>query len=123
MISFSVLDLAAIVQAATAAQSFRKTLDVAQQAERCGYHRFWLGEHRNTPGIASAFAFASHFAPAQLVPWKREALHNSRAGHPGSRGLADAPIQRRRFQPSTQVFDQAERLWSYETTGQLRATL
>jgi luciferase family oxidoreductase group 1 len=54
MIPFSVLDLAPIVQCGTAAESFRNTLDLAQHAERWGYRRFWLAEHHNMPGIASA---------------------------------------------------------------------
>lgn len=53
-ISFSVLDLAHIVQGGTAAASFRNTLDLAQHAEKWGYHRFWLAEHHNMPGIASS---------------------------------------------------------------------
>src|SRR5687767_15857623 len=51
---YSLLDLAPIVQGATAAQSFRNTLDLAQHAERWGYQRYWLAEHHNIPGIASA---------------------------------------------------------------------
>ncbi len=54
MIPFSVLDLSPIVEGGTAAQSFRNTLDLAQHAERWGYARFWLAEHHNMPGIASA---------------------------------------------------------------------
>jgi len=54
MILHSVLDLAPIVQGGDVAQSFRNTLDLAQHAERWGYHRFWLAEHHNIPGIASA---------------------------------------------------------------------
>lgn len=53
-IPISVLDLAMITQGSTAAQSFRNTLDLAQHAERWGYHRFWLAEHHNMPGVASA---------------------------------------------------------------------
>ena len=53
-IRYSLLDLAPIVQGATAAQSFRDTLDLAQHAERWGYQRYWLAEHHNIPGIASA---------------------------------------------------------------------
>src|SRR5688500_766612 len=37
-----------------AADSFRKTLDLARHAEGWGYHRYWLAEHHNIPGIASA---------------------------------------------------------------------
>jgi luciferase family oxidoreductase group 1 len=51
---YSVLDLSPIVAGGTAAQSFRNTLDLAQHAERWGYHRYWLAEHHNIGGIASA---------------------------------------------------------------------
>ncbi|CAO3411192.1 LLM class flavin-dependent oxidoreductase [Azospirillum largimobile] len=54
MIPFSVLDLSPITQGATAADSFRNTLDLARHAERWGYKRYWLAEHHNMPGIASA---------------------------------------------------------------------
>ncbi|MDB6074850.1 MAG: limB 2 [Verrucomicrobiaceae bacterium] len=51
---YSVLDLAPIRQGSTAPDAFRNSLDLAQHAERWGYHRFWLAEHHNIPGIASA---------------------------------------------------------------------
>jgi luciferase family oxidoreductase group 1 len=51
---FSVLDLATINEGSDAATAFRNTLDLAQHAERWGYKRFWLAEHHNMPGIASA---------------------------------------------------------------------
>lgn len=54
MIPFSVLDLAPINQDSDAAQAFRNSLDLAQHAERWNYNRFWLAEHHNMPGIASA---------------------------------------------------------------------
>jgi luciferase family oxidoreductase group 1 len=50
----SILDLAPIVEGATAADAFRNSLDLAQHAERWGYHRYWLAEHHNIPGVASA---------------------------------------------------------------------
>ncbi len=50
----SVLDLSPIVEGGDAAQAFRHTLDLARHAERWGYRRFWLAEHHNMPGIASA---------------------------------------------------------------------
>ena len=53
-VPLSVLDLSPIVQGATAADAFRRTLDLAQHVERLGYTRFWLAEHHNMPGIASA---------------------------------------------------------------------
>lgn len=51
---FSVLDLSPIAEGGDAAQSFRHTLDLAQHAEKWGYHRYWLAEHHGMPGIASA---------------------------------------------------------------------
>jgi luciferase family oxidoreductase group 1 len=53
-IPLSILDLAPIVEGTTAADSFRKSLDLAQHAEKWGYNRFWLAEHHNMPGIASS---------------------------------------------------------------------
>jgi len=54
MIPFSILDLAPITEGGNAADSFRRSLDLAQHGERWGYHRFWLAEHHGMPGIASA---------------------------------------------------------------------
>src|SRR5271163_38862 len=54
MIPFSVLDLAPVVAGATPADAFRNSLELAQHVERWGYRRFWLAEHHNMPGIASA---------------------------------------------------------------------
>jgi luciferase family oxidoreductase group 1 len=50
----SILDLAPVAEGSTPADALRNTLDLAQHAERWGYHRFWLAEHHNMPGIASA---------------------------------------------------------------------
>lgn len=54
MTPFSVLDLSPIPQGGTAADALRNTLDLAQHAESWGYKRFWLAEHHNMTGIASA---------------------------------------------------------------------
>ena len=53
-VAFSLLDLAPIVAGSSATESFRNSLDLAQHAERWGYHRFWLAEHHNIPAVASA---------------------------------------------------------------------
>jgi luciferase family oxidoreductase group 1 len=53
-IPFSVLNLSPINLGSTPAESFRNSLSLAQHAERLGYKRFWLAEHHNMPGIASA---------------------------------------------------------------------
>jgi len=52
--TLSVLDLCPILAGGTAADAFRRSVDLARHTERLGYHRFWLAEHHNMPGIASA---------------------------------------------------------------------
>src|SRR6516225_5912700 len=54
MIPFSVLDLSPIAEGSSAADALRNSVELAQQAERLGYKRYWLAEHHNMPGIASA---------------------------------------------------------------------
>ncbi len=54
MIPLSVLDLAPIRKGDTPADALRNTLDLAQHCERWGYRRYWLAEHHNMTGIASA---------------------------------------------------------------------
>ena len=54
MIPLSILDLAPIVAGSDAATALRNSLDLARRAEAWGYRRFWLAEHHNAPGIASA---------------------------------------------------------------------
>lgn len=54
MIPFSILDLSPIAVGKTASDALKSTLSLAQHAERWGYHRYWLAEHHNMPGIASA---------------------------------------------------------------------
>ena len=54
MIPYSVLDLSPIAEGDDAAQALSNSRDLARHAEGLGYHRFWLAEHHNMPGIASA---------------------------------------------------------------------
>src|ERR1700678_2082650 len=54
MTQLSVLDLSPIVQGGDAGQSLQCSLDLARNAERLGYRRYWMAEHHNMPGIASA---------------------------------------------------------------------
>ena len=53
-IPFSVLDLSPVFEGETPTDAFKRTLSLAQRAEALGYKRFWLAEHHNMPGIASA---------------------------------------------------------------------
>src|ERR1700740_2788832 len=52
--AFSVLDLSPVTLGADAALAFQNSRDLAQNAERLGYKRYWLAEHHTMPGIASA---------------------------------------------------------------------
>jgi luciferase family oxidoreductase group 1 len=53
-LEFSVLDLAPVPEGSDAAQSMVNMVDLAQRAEGLGYHRYWMAEHHNMAGIASA---------------------------------------------------------------------
>jgi luciferase family oxidoreductase group 1 len=86
MVTFSVLDLAPIVEGGTAADSFRNTIDLAQHAERWGYTRYWLAEHHNMPGIASA-------ATAVLIGQVGAATRTIRVGAGGIMLPNHAPLQ------------------------------
>jgi len=54
MIPFSLLDLAPVPEGGTISDAFSNTMDLATHAETLGYNRYWLAEHHNMPGIASA---------------------------------------------------------------------
>jgi luciferase family oxidoreductase group 1 len=73
---FSVLDLAPVASGSTSAQALRNTLDLARHAEALGYHRYWLAEHHNMPGIASS-------ATAVLIGQVAAATERMRIGSGG----------------------------------------
>ncbi len=54
MVPLSVLDLSPIVEGGDAGQALRNSLDLARHVEALGYRRYWMAEHHNMPGIASA---------------------------------------------------------------------
>lgn len=54
MNKFSLLDLSPVPEGKSAADALANTVELAKAAEAVGYHRFWLAEHHNMPGIASA---------------------------------------------------------------------
>ena len=65
-VPFSVLDLAPVAEGSTIGDALRNSADLARHAERLGFHRYWLAEHHNMPGIASAATAVviSHIADA-----------------------------------------------------------
>src|SRR5690606_26338592 len=75
-VRLSVLDLAFVPQGATPAEALRNSLDLARHAERWGYHRYWLAEHHNIPGIASS-------ATAVLIGHVAAATERIRVGSGG----------------------------------------
>ena len=82
---FSVLDLAPIVDGSDAATALRHTRDLAQQAERLGFHRYWIAEHHNMPGIASA-------ATAVVIAYVAGATQTIRVGAGGIMLPNHAPL-------------------------------
>ncbi|MBF0276945.1 MAG: LLM class flavin-dependent oxidoreductase [SAR324 cluster bacterium] len=54
MTKFSILDLSPITQGSTPADALHNSLDLAKHAEQWGYERYWVAEHHNMKGIASA---------------------------------------------------------------------
>ena len=54
MVPVSILDLVPVILGETPSEALRKSLDLAQQAETFGYKRYWVAEHHNMTGIASA---------------------------------------------------------------------
>ncbi|MET0754717.1 MAG: MsnO8 family LLM class oxidoreductase, partial [Pseudoxanthomonas sp.] len=86
MVPFSILDLAPVCEGSNAAQAFRNTLDLAQHAEGWGYQRYWLAEHHNMPGIASA-------ATAVLIGYVAGGTRTIRVGSGGVMLPNHAPLQ------------------------------
>ncbi|NMP25826.1 luciferase-like monooxygenase [Rahnella sp. SAP-1] len=76
LVPLSVLDLAPVPQGATPAQAFQCSLELAQQAEKWGYQRYWLAEHHNMTGIASA-------ATSVLIGFIAAGTHSIRLGSGG----------------------------------------
>jgi luciferase family oxidoreductase group 1 len=56
MIPLSVLDLSPVPEGSDAGQALRNSADLARHADSLGYNRYWMAEHHNMPGIASAVA-------------------------------------------------------------------
>ncbi|WP_405405180.1 LLM class flavin-dependent oxidoreductase [Paracoccus sp. Ld10] len=82
---YSVLDLSPVPEGSTAQDAIRNTIDLARHAEGWGYHRFWLAEHHNMPGIASA-------ATAVLIGLVAQATRTIRVGAGGIMLPNHAPL-------------------------------
>src|SRR5205085_9136101 len=82
---YSVLDLAPIVEGGDAALAFRHSADLAEHAEKWGYYRYWLAEHHNMPGIASA-------ATSVLIAYIAGKIEHMRVGAGGIMLPNHAPL-------------------------------
>jgi luciferase family oxidoreductase group 1 len=81
----SVLDVAPVSSDTTATEALRGSTDLAQAAERLGYHRYWVAEHHGMPGIASS-------APAVLIAHLAQATSTLRLGSGGVMLPNHAPL-------------------------------
>lgn len=86
MIPYSLLDLSPIPAGGTAADALRNTVSLAQHAEALGYTRYWLAEHHNSTGIASA-------ATAVVIGHVADHTHTIRVGSGGIMLPNHAPLQ------------------------------
>jgi luciferase family oxidoreductase group 1 len=75
-VPLSVLDLAPVPDGGNAGQALRATIDLAKRTEQLGFHRFWVAEHHNMPGIASS-------APPVLIGHIADATQVMRVGSGG----------------------------------------
>jgi luciferase family oxidoreductase group 1 len=72
----SVLDLAPVSEGSSPAEALRNSIDLVRRAEALGYHRHWVAEHHNMPGIASS-------SPAVLLAHLASATDHIRVGSGG----------------------------------------
>ena len=86
MVPFSILDLAPVTEGSTPARTFANTLELARRGEALGYRRYWLAEHHNMPGIASA-------ATAVLIGHVAAGTSSIRVGAGGVMLPNHAPLQ------------------------------
>jgi luciferase family oxidoreductase group 1 len=84
-VRLSVLDLSPIPSDGDAGTALRNTIDLARQTERLGYHRYWVAEHHNMPGIASS-------ATAVLIGHVASATEKIRVGSGGIMLPNHAPL-------------------------------
>jgi luciferase family oxidoreductase group 1 len=98
MIPLSILDLAPIVEGASAADALHNARDLARRAEGWGYRRFWMAEHHSMPGIASA-------ATSVALAYVAEGTTSIRIGAGGIMLPNHAPLQ------IAEQFGTLESLW------------
>ena len=86
MVPLSILDLAPVTEGSDFGEALRNTLELARRAERLGFQRYWLAEHHNMPGVASA-------ATAVVIGQVAAATSTIRVGAGGIMLPNHAPLQ------------------------------
>ena len=84
-IRLNVLDLVPVTSQTTPGAALRASIDLAREVERLGYHRLWVAEHHNMPGIASS-------SPPVLIAHMAEATSTLRVGSGGVMLPNHAPL-------------------------------
>ncbi len=84
-IPLSVLDLATVGSGSDVGSALRASIELVQFVERLGYHRYWVAEHHNMPGIASS-------APAVLLAHLASVTDTIRLGSGGVMLPNHAPL-------------------------------
>jgi luciferase family oxidoreductase group 1 len=84
-VPLSVLDLAPVAEGSRPSDALANSLDLARLAEDLGYHRYWVAEHHNMPGIASS-------APAVLIAHLAAGTRTLRLGSGGVMLPNHAPL-------------------------------
>ena len=89
MTAYSILDLSPILRGGDAAQALGNSLDLARHAEQWGYTRYWVAEHHNMPGVASA-------ATSVVIGHIAAGTQRIRVGSGGVRELVDERLHHER---------------------------
>jgi luciferase family oxidoreductase group 1 len=84
-VPLSVLDLAPVSEGSTVAEALANSVELARRTEALGFHRYWVAEHHNLPGIASS-------APAVLIAHLAAATERLRLGSGGVMLPNHAPL-------------------------------
>jgi luciferase family oxidoreductase group 1 len=84
-VKLSVLDLSPVAEGSSPAEALRNSVELAQLTERLGYHRYWVAEHHNMPGIASS-------SPPVLIGHLAGATERMRIGSGGVMLPNHAPL-------------------------------
>src|SRR3954452_1706384 len=84
-VPLSVLELAPVVEGSPPAAALAQSTDLARRVEELGYHRYWVAEHHNMPGIASS-------APAVFIGHIADVTTSIRVGSGGVMLPNHAPL-------------------------------